>query len=400
MQSSLVVQGVHSEAHSSQKNQLLEHPLQPSTPQASHASWAQVSPLQVLAVMFDCSPPSATVDVSDDDPAELPPKLFSELERKLRVRSPQPTIPMLPTVVRIARKRPHRAAVFERFTDRCSPSLSVYRVRFGSADATRQRVFLVRTPGRGDDGPFAITLPFCSPVRTKGMDACRASGEGTMSKNGFSMASVGRKRNDTPLRVVPGGARPREYSDEQIVHAVRQGDTAVADELYARLVDSVDITLYRIFGRREPDHEDLIQKSFEQIVITLCRRSYAGACSLRTWASAVTSRVAFNVLRSRRRERAIVDHGAADVMDHGPASSDFEQQALARDELERLRTQLSDMKPHYARAVFLHDVQGHELAEIAVMEGITVAAAQSRLVRGRRELYHRLGVQSGGRLRR
>jgi hypothetical protein len=50
------------------------------------------------------------------------------------------------------------------------------------------------------------------------------------------------------------------------------------------------------------------------------------------------------------------------------------------------------MKPDRAQAVFLHDVLGHELAEIAVMEDISVAAAQSRLVRGRKDLYKRLGM--------
>ena len=93
-------------------------------------------------------------------------------------------------------------------------------------------------------------------------------------------------------------------TDEQLVEAVQRGDSTIPDQLYHRLVDAVDVTLYRIFGRREPDHEDLIQLAFEQIVLTLSRRSYAGACSLRTWATAVTSRVAFNVLRARRRERA------------------------------------------------------------------------------------------------
>jgi DNA-directed RNA polymerase specialized sigma24 family protein len=39
-----------------------------------------------------------------------------------------------------------------------------------------------------------------------------------------------------------------------------------------------------------------------------------------------------------------------------------------------------------AEAVVLHDVLGHDLAEIARLTGVTVAAAQSRLVRGRKEV--------------
>jgi RNA polymerase sigma-70 factor (ECF subfamily) len=58
--------------------------------------------------------------------------------------------------------------------------------------------------------------------------------------------------------------------------------------------------------------------------------------------------------------------------------------------LDTVRDQLAQMKPDRATAVFLHDVLGHELAEIALMQQISVAAAQSRLVRGRKELERRL----------
>ena len=181
-------------------------------------------------------------------------------------------------------------------------------------------------------------------------------------------------------------------SDEAIVEAVRQGDRSCADQLYFRLVDAVDITLFRIFGRREADHEDLVQRAFEQIVLTLSRRTFAGACSLRTWASAITARVAFNVLRSRRRERAVLVSTPPDQLESGSHAPDAESVSLAREDIERLKRHLTRMKPDRAQAVFLHDVLGHELAEIAVMEDISVAAAQSRLVRGRKDLYKRLGM--------
>ena len=43
------------------------------------------------------------------------------------------------------------------------------------------------------------------------------------------------------------------------------------------------------------------------------------------------------------------------------------------------------MNQERATAVLLYDVFGHELAGIAVLTGVSVAAAQSRLVRGREE---------------
>jgi RNA polymerase sigma-70 factor (ECF subfamily) len=67
-----------------------------------------------------------------------------------------------------------------------------------------------------------------------------------------------------------------------------------------------------------------------------------------------------------------------------------ERSLEARSRLELVRQHLVAMKPALAEAIFLHDALGHDLAEIALMTGTSVAAAQSRLVRGRKELFRRL----------
>jgi RNA polymerase sigma-70 factor (ECF subfamily) len=204
------------------------------------------------------------------------------------------------------------------------------------------------------------------------------------------------KRRD--LRVLEGGSpEPAQRSDEALIDAVQRGEQRVASELYDRLIEVVDHTLYRIFGRREPDHDDLVQSAFEQIVRTLTQRSYARACNLRTWASSIASHVGLNALRSRRRERSVIDRSLQGDIEFVPLDRDAERTAQARAELEELRLTLAEMKSDQAHAVFLHDVLGHDLAEMALLLDVSVAAAQSRLVRGRRELYRR--IERGDNLR-
>lgn len=201
-----------------------------------------------------------------------------------------------------------------------------------------------------------------------------------------------------PVPDAPASAPARApLGDAEIIEAVVCGDGAVAGELYDRLVTTVDQTLYRVLGRRESDHEDLVQSAFEQIVKTLANRRFAGACSLRTWASSVATHVGLNALRSRRRERGVFDRSEVDAPESTAGLDNPEREVTLRRELDRVRAQLAEMSPARAEALLLHDVLGHDLAEIAALTGVSIAAAQSRLVRGRHELLDRMGAGKAGR---
>jgi RNA polymerase sigma-70 factor (ECF subfamily) len=58
--------------------------------------------------------------------------------------------------------------------------------------------------------------------------------------------------------------------------------------------------------------------------------------------------------------------------------------------MTRIRGHLDAIDPVKAWTVLLHDVLGHDLREIAEITACSVAAAQSRLVRGRAELEQRI----------
>lgn len=191
------------------------------------------------------------------------------------------------------------------------------------------------------------------------------------------------------------GPRPR-VDDDVLIDAVVSGDIRVAREFYDRLISVVQATIHRLVAGTACDHEDLVQVTFEQIVITLVRGRFSRGCSLSTWASSVAAHVAFNALRARRRSRVVFDPVEVGKVADRYATGDAERDASARQQVQAVQVQLAAMSPKKAMVLVLHDVLGHELSEVSVMLGISVSAAQSRLVRGRRNLLARLGASPSG----
>ncbi len=205
----------------------------------------------------------------------------------------------------------------------------------------------------------------------------------------------------TRLRALQGGASKAHAevvllaSEQELLDGIVRGDDRIAAELYRRLLPAVEMSLVRVFGRREAEHEDLVQIVFEQIILTLAKQSYAQACSLKTWASSIAARVALKTLRNRYRQRKVFDFRAEpELVNLQRSPDDVERQVASRQSVQRLREELSQLAPPKAEAVVLHDVLGHGLLEIAAMTGTSVTAAQTRLSRGRRELAVRLGLDA------
>ena len=189
-------------------------------------------------------------------------------------------------------------------------------------------------------------------------------------------------------------SRP-SLSDEQIVAALLAGADWASEELYDRLHAVVERTLRRVLQAADGDYTDLVQVAFERVVRSLVDRRFSGACSLTTWASAIAANVGVDALRARMRERSMVvnERSSSPELYKSMALASLEAQLEARSEIEQLEQILSSMKPEQAETVFLHDGLGHELSEIARLMGVSVAAAQSRLVRGRKELFRRARVR-------
>jgi RNA polymerase sigma-70 factor (ECF subfamily) len=195
--------------------------------------------------------------------------------------------------------------------------------------------------------------------------------------------------------VAPGDlpAEERAVSDEEVIIGLVAGEDWAAEALYDRVHRVVDRTLRRLLRTSEADHEDLVQSAFERIIRTLIERRFRGACSLATWGAAIASRVGIDAFRSGLRTRRLFDSDARPEERATHHTQSLERQLEARSEMDHLQGILAVMNPEQAETVMLHDLLGHELSEIAVLMGVSVAAAQSRLVRGRKDLLRRVELR-------
>jgi RNA polymerase sigma-70 factor (ECF subfamily) len=186
------------------------------------------------------------------------------------------------------------------------------------------------------------------------------------------------------------GTAPRHsLDDSELLAAVRAGEVAAAAAFHDRIRPHVDATIRRLLGAGDIDHQDIAQKALIEIVLTIHR--YRGECSLDSWVSRVTANIAFKHLRRRKTERRLFDIlNPEDIA--LPSSSRTSRQILLRDVSHRIRHHLDRIDVNKSWTVVLHDVCGYDLKEIAGITGVSVAAAQTRLVRGRRELHDRIAA--------
>ncbi len=186
----------------------------------------------------------------------------------------------------------------------------------------------------------------------------------------------------------PVHAAPPALDDAELLAALRAGDSGAATALHDRARAQVDRTIRRLLGAGDVDHDDVAQQAMIELVSTIDR--YRGECSLDSWTSTITAHAVYKHIRRRRTERRIFGVLDADLLADTRSSSKTSREAIARNLMSRVRTHLDAIDESKAWAFVLHDVCGYDLREIARITGVTVAAAQTRLVRGRREVHERI----------
>lgn len=195
-----------------------------------------------------------------------------------------------------------------------------------------------------------------------------------------------------PLMLVPVAAGdsdrpgPPEVDDSALLAGLKTRDLSLSNAFHKRVRPIVDRTLVRLLGSRDADYEDVAQCALFELVSTI--DSFRGECPLDAWISIVTARVAYRAIRRRRIERRLfVDEEAQDFPQ---TTRSHAGTVAARQAIQRVRSELEGMNQDRVWTFLLHDVYGYDLREVGQITGASLSAAQSRLVRGRREIHERI----------
>jgi DNA-directed RNA polymerase specialized sigma subunit len=90
---------------------------------------------------------------------------------------------------------------------------------------------------------------------------------------------------------------PSSLDDVQLLAALRANDVHAATAFHDRVRPQVDRTILRLLGRRDVDHEDLVQLSLIELIYSVDK--FRGDCSLDSWTSTIAAHVVYKHLRRR-----------------------------------------------------------------------------------------------------
>lgn len=199
------------------------------------------------------------------------------------------------------------------------------------------------------------------------------------------MYAVGRK---TGSGGTPSQQGTQELADEaELVRRCQAGEREAQDDFYRRFRRQVTANLYRVLGQRV-DLDDLVQDVFVIAFRGLSR--FRGEARLSTWLYRICVNVALGRIRSktRRPPAVLMANPISDEVDASPPSP--EQVLRQKQDRERVYRALDAMAPKKRIVLYLHEIEGLDLKDIAYIVEANPVTVRTRLFYARREFYRLL----------
>jgi RNA polymerase sigma-70 factor (ECF subfamily) len=185
-------------------------------------------------------------------------------------------------------------------------------------------------------------------------------------------------------------------SDDEVVHRVRQGETA----LYEILMRRYNLRVYRVARtilRDDTEAEDVMQETYVRAYQHL--HQFAGKAKFSTWLTKIAVYEALGRIRQRGRNKDLElasEESLYTMTKTTPGPANPEQQTYDR-ELKVVLEHAIDALPDVYRSVFvLRAVEGLSVAETAGCLDVAAETVKTRLHRARaflrKEIHRRAGI--------
>jgi len=181
---------------------------------------------------------------------------------------------------------------------------------------------------------------------------------------------------------------PSSASDETLVRAAQQGDTAAFEELVARHRDKIYARAYSMMHNEE-DAIDLSQEAWVKAWQRL--KQFQGESSFATWMTRITINLCLDAIRKQKRQRAesieAMDEESGGVERQMPVVTVNPTEGLERSELRaRIDEALGKLSYAHRTVLVLHEFEEMEYKLIAKTMGCSIGTVMSRLFYARRKL--------------
>jgi len=171
----------------------------------------------------------------------------------------------------------------------------------------------------------------------------------------------------------------RTAQDQRLVRAVLDGDQQAFAQLVGRYQRMVAGVAWR-YGATSEEIDDLVSEVFIKTYSQLGR--YRPEHAFSTWLYRLAANHVVDHGRRKRKERGRTEM-PEDVVDPAVAlDDDFER----RQKVERLRSAMEELAPHYRETLFLVYIEGLKVNEVARELGLPSGTVKTRLMRGREAL--------------
>jgi RNA polymerase sigma-70 factor, ECF subfamily len=187
---------------------------------------------------------------------------------------------------------------------------------------------------------------------------------------------------------------PADEAD--LIDRCRRDERAAQDELYHRFRRQVAGNLYRVLGDRT-DLDDLVQEVF--VIAFRGLERFRQDARLSTWLYRICVNVALGRIRTRKRRPAAYSVNDLDATQLDPSLVERpetpERSLERRQDQERVYKALETLAPKKRIVLYLHEIEGLDLKEIAYLVDSNPVTVRTRLFYARREFYKVIAGDDG-----